>query len=399
MSDYKISGIGLDTSNLSYIPHAISDENTSYDYYYTNISSNNGLVLRPLLDRSNNVTLAVGVDFLDHVSLAIREHLYELSRSTVNILFIDAGCKWYEYEDEIKSMLESGLVDELGIKNPEKLTVDELEVLRVKFNLKHIGINICPLYYWKDIMDWANMVGLKIYGFNPFGGHISAPSLIDAFTIPYLLNFSAMQSDVVILSGKDIVFSDVNRDYLTSLKGTDTDDSIYKMKKNVNKLLKPLKRVAFNSLSVNGELFPVSETDLIFNPEEFTINLGTAAIDIDKITEITEDDVVGQEILKYLEDAYLPKDAKNPKDFMAIIRPRAFSIFRSHHLEKDGWFNISAFIGDVFLFNAYRETRHKRWFSKDIVIPEVHTYLLYYTNGLGFVLRNLQNSDLESSES
>ena len=395
-STYKFSGVGLDTSNLTYIPSVISDENTNYDYYYTNINANNGLVLRPLLNRSSNARLVVGVDFLDHVSLAIREHLYELGEQRVNVLLIDAGCDWEKYEDEIKVLQESGIVEEIGIKNPEKLNVDALEYLRVKFGIRYLGINLCPLYYWKDIMDWSEMVGLKVFGFNPFGGHISAPSLIDAFTLPYLLNFSAMHTDVVFLSGKDIVFSDVNRDYLLSIIGKEDDEALYRVKKDVDKLLKPLKRLGHLSLHVGEESFPLDETDLIFNPEEFEISLGSEKLDFDTTLSIEEDDKAGQDIMKYLEDAYLPEDTNNPKDYLAIIRPKAFALFRACYPEGQGWLNTNVFIGGVYVFNSYREIRHKFWFSKDKVDFESHTYILYYSNGTGFVLRNLQNSEPKS---
>ena len=396
ISNFKISGTGLDTSNLTYVPSAISEENTSYDYYYTEVKSNNGLVIKPLLDRSSNVRLVTGIDFLDFSSLAIREHLYELSRQNIDVLLVDSECNWNKYEDEIKIMLDSGIVSEIGIKNPEKLSIDKLEDLRIKFGIKYLGINLCPLYYWKDIMDWANKVGVKIFSFNPLGGHITAPSLIDAFSITYLLNFSAMHSDVVFLSGKDIVFSNVNRDYMTSLVGEETDESLYRVKKDVNKLIKPLKKLGFTSLKVGEEVFPVSESDILFNFDESVISLGEAKSIIDHTKEIEEDDETGQAIIKYLEDAYLPKDTEDPKNYMAIVRPKAFSIFRSRFPEGNGWFNVNVFIGDVYMFNSYREIRKKRWFAPDEVTMESHTYILYYTKGTGFVLRNLQNSEPES---
>ena len=392
MKKVKLSGIGLDTSNLNYLPVAIDEDETNYNYIYTNISANNGLVVRPLINRQSRFTLVTGVDFLDHVSLAIREHLYELSVQKVDILLIDSKCNWEEYKEEIDLLLESGLVDEIGIKNPELLDIGVLDDLRKKFNLRYFGINLCPLYYSKEVLDLAENTGTYVFGFNPFGGKISAPSLIDSFTVPYLLNFSAMHSDVVFLSGRDIVFSNVNKDYLKPVIDSSLEESIYTVKKSVDKLIKPLKRVGHISLKVDEELFPISETDSVFNLDEITINLGEAAEKFDTILEISEDDKVGQDILRYLEDAYLPKDTNRSSDYMSIVRPKAFSLFRANYPESKGWFNVNVFLGDVYLFSASRETRSKRWFSPDIVEVETHIYILYHSNKTGFVLRNVQNS-------
>lgn len=400
MSNFRISGTGLDTSNLTYFPRVITDDNTTYDYFYTNVGANNGLIVRTLIDSSsaNDSSLIVGVDFLDHVSNAVGDHLEELLRSHADVLMIDASCDWKTYADEINVLLDSGLVRELGIKNPEKLSIEELEVLSESFNIRYIGIDLCPLYYWKDIMDWASKKGMQVLSFNPFGGHLSAPSIIDAFTISYLLNFSAMHSDIVFLTGKDIIFSDTNRTYLNELKGREVaDDSIYKIKKNVNKLIKPLKTLGYTSLKLGEELFPMSEPDTLFNPDEFVVSLGSP----DNIIaghglEIDEEDKPGKAIIEYLSEAYIPKDAKTAKDCMSVIRPKAFEIFRNWFKSEDNWFCANVFLGDLYLFSASREIKKRRWFSPSRVEREIVNYALYYSTSTGFVLRKLQNTDKES---
>lgn len=398
MTEFKIKGVGLDTSNLNYLPKTISDESVEYGYFYTNVNANNGLVVRPLLQESREVRLVVGIDFLDHVSIAIREHLLELGRSYIDVLMIDSGCDWEKYEEEIKTIMESGLVDEIGIKNPEKKTVEELEALRVKFGITYIGINLCPLYYWKSIMDWANSTGITIFSFNPLGGHLSAPSLIDSFSITYLLNFSAFHSDIVFLSGKDIVFSNVNKDYITSLLHLESsvDSNNYIIKKDINKLIKPLKEVGHASIRVGEELFPITEKDMVLNPQEMDIGIGSVALKIDESIELDSDDEVGHSIMSYLEDAYLPEDTKNPKDYMSVVRPKAFELFQNQFPSEKGWLCANVFMGDLYLFSAYREFRHTRWFSPDEIRSENKVYALYYSPGYGFILRNVQNSSLKS---
>lgn len=405
MSKFKISSVGLDTTNLNYIPRRMDEEELEYDYFYTNPSANNGLVIQPLIRETPNASLVVGIDFLDHSLLAIRAHLYELGKSHIDVLMFDSECKFSEYEDVIKEIKETDLVSFFGIKNPEKLTIDQLKELKDKYGISCLGINLCPLYFNKDILDWANMENLDIFSFNPLGGYINAPSLIDAFSISYLLNFSSVYSDVIMLSGKDLVFSSINKTYLNSLVDREIEkDSIYRIKKNVNKLAKPLKKISQVSIKVGEERFPVSESDVVFNPEEFIVSLKGSDIAeniiIDKsIDMLEEDDKPGRDILGFLEDASIPKDTSNPKDHMAVLRPRIFTLFRSNFPESDGWFNFNVFLGDVYLFSAVKDKREKRWFSPDRVTTITHTYLLYYSDESKFVLRKLQNSELGDRDS
>lgn len=399
MSKFKISSVGLDTTNLNYIPQKINEEETEYSYFYTNPSANNGLVIQSFIQASPSAGLIVGLDFLDKSLLALRAHLYELGKSHIDILMFDSECNFAEYDEAIREIQETNLVSFYGIKNPEKLTLDQLKELRDKYGISCIGMNLCPLYFNKDILDWAEKEGLDIFSFNPLGGYINAPSLINAFSISYLLNFSAAHSDVVMLSGKDLVFSGINKAYLNILVDREIEkDSIYQIKKNVNKLIKPLKKVSQVSLKVGEECFPVSEPDAIFNPEEFTVTLGSSSTEnivIDKSIEILEEtDKPGRDILNYLEDASLPRDTKNPKDHMAVLRPRIFTLFRANFPESEGWLNFSVFMGDIYLFSTVKDIKEKKWFSSDKVTTISHTYLLYYSEESKFVLRKLQNSGL-----
>ena len=59
-NNFKIQGVGLDTSTIDYNPGSYSG---SYDYYYTSISANNDYLLKDMIDEDTPVI--VGVDFLE----------------------------------------------------------------------------------------------------------------------------------------------------------------------------------------------------------------------------------------------------------------------------------------------------------------------------------------------
>lgn len=402
MSKYKIKGTGLDTTTLNYIPRNITEQGAKFDYFYTNPSANNGLVIRPLINAKVNTKLITGLNFLDSSFFALQSHLIEINRPRIDILMFDAECKFEEFEESILNIQETEIAEYYGIKNPEKLPLDKLKEYVGRFKISCLGINLCPLYFNKEILDWAEEAGLQIISFNPLGGYINAPSLIEAFSIPYLLNFSSVYSDVVMLSGKDITFSEVNSNYLSILIDKEIQkESLYKIKKNINKLIKPLKTVSKVSLIYGEERFPVNEPDSIFNPDEIVVSLineGESTI-INTEIEIAEDDIPGKQILKYLEDAYIPKDTTNIKDHMAVLRPNVINRFNMCYPSSQGWMHVNVFLGDIYLFTAMKDEVKKHWFAPNEIETISHTYLLYYSEGTGFVLRKIQNSRAEGQDS
>lgn len=402
-NEFKLKSVGLDTTNLNYyIPsdYRFYAETEDYSYYYTNVSSNNGGIVKTILPDNtapgeDASKLVVGVDYLDGISKSLPEHLEEMGRTSADILLVDAKCDIDKYFDEIKFLVDSRFVEYVGLKNPEVLDVKRLEELRILLDINFIGINVSPLYYNAEVMNWAREHDIVIMGFNPFGGYLSYNLLINAFSMMYLLKFAADKSDIVMLSGRDLYAADTNRGYLNSLIGKDKGDTSYVVKKTIDKLVKPLKTIGHVSLKTMGGLFYINDPEVMFNDDEVQINLGKP---LEKIEELTSADDLTIEVSNFLKEVKVPEDAKTSGDIISVARPLVLEMVRER-LKDEGWECSSAFYGDIYVISAVREFRIKRWFSRDKVTLETKSYILYWSEKNGFVFRNVQNSTAVSSES
>lgn len=391
INEFRIKSVGLDTTNLNYyVPAYYKDVESTYSYYITNVSSNNGALVSTVLPEDENYKLVACVNYLDNVSKSLIDHLEEMEKTSADILMIDSRCDFDKYFDEIKFIMDSRFADEIGIMNPEYLDLKKLEELRNLLNIKYIGMNISPLYYNVEVMNWAKNKDVLVMGFNPLGGYLSANLLVNTFTLPYLLKFAADNSDIVILSGRDVVSANINGNYLSSLIGQEKDDTSYVVKKTIDKLVKPLKTAGFTSLKVDNELFNISDPEVLFNEDEMKFNFGKPLEKIESGIE-TETELV-KIIEDYLKEVKVPEDAKSAGDVMSSARPLVLKKIKNE-LEDKGWEDIvSVFYGDLYVISTYREFRIKHFFSKDKVTVERLFYLLYWSKDSGFVFRNVQNS-------
>ena len=236
MSMYKIKGVGLDTTNLDYVADV-----GEFDYLHTSISANNGLIVRGILEESI-ATIITSIDFLDQIKIAVNNHLFELGREKLDLLLINSSCDFEKYADQVQELLDSGLVDQIGIKNPN--SPEEIKrIMKTVPKIKYISLELCPLNFNYEVVKFCEDNDIDLLVFNPFGGYISAPVLIDSFTIPYLLNFAAYYGTIVFLSGREIS-SNSQRQYLEPLIDSDVEnESLYQLTKSVKRLVKPIKKM------------------------------------------------------------------------------------------------------------------------------------------------------------
>lgn len=394
---FRVKGTGLDTTNLDYSPKNASE--LDFQYYYTNPNANNGPLIYPLVSNLEK-GLIVGIDFLDEAKIAILEHLYELRRVNIDLLLIDASCN-FEDENSLNDILElkNNCIGNIGIKNPEKISLERLmEVSKLLGGVKHIALNLSPLYFNKEILDWAYNNEVEVIAFNPLGGHLTAPCMIDSFGLQYLLNFSGVYADTVILSGKDLASTEINSSYLNNLVGESVlKPEIYTMKRSVDKLVKPLRKICSQSLvTETSEILPMEEAqNELFDPNELILSIGEEVVDVNLDYTLPEDeqkeDLAFNDILQYLENIKIPSDTENDNDIVSVVRPKAFALFRARYLESAGWECFSINLGNIVVFNARKVLRHRRYlFAEDNIEYKTVSYLLYYKKPYGFILRNLK---------
>mgnify|MGYP003293835134 CR=1 FL=1 len=394
MSNFKIKDVGLDTSNLEY---SVSDSN--FSYIHTSVNSNNGYIVKEFMS-DIKYTLITSIDFLDMCDIAIEGHLSELGRDNIDLLLINSKCNFSEYHETINNLLNSGTVSQIGIKNPE--SVEQLQsILEVIDSIKYISLELCPLNFNYELINYCNENDISIIGFNPFGGHLTSGQIIDSFSVSYLMCFAANYCDSVFLSSRDLVFAEEERKYLMSLINTESSEK-YTLNKSISKLNKPFPKSASVSLKVDDNLIiPIKDQTTLYNYDELLINLGNINVYIDnKDSESDDIDKLESSVWEYLNEIKMPDDTKNPDDIISICRPYVQKLANIIYPGIENWF-LGTFCvnrNNMFVITAARETENKKLFKKPKKTKEVHNYILFYFDG-NVIFRKLKFAEEMTLES
>lgn len=405
MSKFKIKGVGLDTTTLDFSP---SISINKFDYIHTSLRANNDYLLGEYLLRltsdneanlRHNTPLVVSVDFLDNVEIALMGHLSELLRESAELILLNPKCNFEEFQETLIRLKDSNIVDNYGIDFPESLeelknTIDILKCFGLE--AKYVSLKISPFEFNKDIIKYCEDNNIVILGFNSFGGHLTAPSLIDSFTVPYLLEFAAAHSDIVFLSGRDLYNSISNKKYIEFLINKEADLSKYTLNKNINKLIKPLKKTVYTGFKFDdGSLLPYDNPDFVItNPGSLEIKFEKNILPEIK-NSIPEPGSIEESVYTLFKTFHRPIDG-NDDDFFAIIRYQIKKVFIDRFL-KD-WTIMFANIGTrILVFNITKSTFISGgWFRKDKIEKETRSFLMYYLNGT-FLFKEVK-MDLEKPE-
>lgn len=359
---FKIQGVGIDTSTINLSPWKEGEE--IYDYIHTSISSNNDFLLKDYVKSQPGASLVTTIDFIDSPERAILGHVMELGRKKIDLLLVPGNVlikRSSEIKDTIHGLKSSMLIEEFGISNPESINqIKDIETALGE-EIKYVSLDICPLHFNYEIINYCNEHGIYILGFNPFGGYISAPGMISSFTMPYLLGFASTYSTVLFLSGRDIIGSIGCRGYIReNIIGKEVSPK-FLLKKSVNKLYKPIKKVVNTSVNLRSDL--ILEYDIpefMYPLDELTITLGKTGINV--VPEFNKDNRTKTEesVYNILDITDFPEDG-TINDIFAISRYQILSVLRTIYPEIDGWKLDSVSFGErISVIGVSRVTRKKR---------------------------------------
>lgn len=382
---FNIKGVGLDISQLDYSPVFNSD--CKFDYIHSNLSSNNESLVREYISNYNEeVPIIITTDFLDEVELALRGHLVEFNRESVDLLLINSKCDIDKYQETIVKLVDSECVKYLGVSLPESLEVlEKLEEIYTQLGIsdkfKYVSLNISPYSINYDILKYCYSHNITVFGFNPLGGYITAPTLISSYTVPYLLEFSANYCDVVFLSSRDLYNSVINKNYLQNLINVeDVDTTKYELGTNVDKLLKPADKVIYTGFRFeDGSLLPFDNPGLVYYEpgiiETYQKKILPEILDNSEPAEGTFEKTV----YDYYKTLHFPEDGTEA-DFFSIIR---FQIFRLFDLTFKDYSKSMTNIGNrIVILHASKTTFiDGGWFKKDTISTQNKDYLLYFYKG------------------
>ena len=114
MSNFKIQGIGLDSSTLTYDP-GVSRIDDGYNYLMTNISKSNDFVISSYAKNlPSDIVLLTVTDYLDNIAAGLGYHLEELGRKCVDLLLVTTDANWDDYAGSLKLAYEENKVKHFG---------------------------------------------------------------------------------------------------------------------------------------------------------------------------------------------------------------------------------------------------------------------------------------------
>lgn len=360
MSDkFKIRGTGIDTSTITW---KTEKELEGFLYIYTEIGANNEYLLKV----PESSILIVRSGHQDGLHDSLKSHIDALGKEKCDLLLIDEGQE--VIREDVISLYEGRVVRELGIKGNdlEKLKQTWKAMKEKEIDPTYVAVEFCPLEFPLDVIEWANEQNLMIIGLNSFGGYINGPRNIMAFGAPYLLGFAATYADLVILSGRDLVRSKFNKQYLENLEGEDSSP-IYGLKRKVSRGIKPLKGAVGTSLKLKNITVPYREPELVlYNKENHILRLGKAP------EEFTEE--VNDDINAHLKTLHYPEDGD---ESIAFSRAR-FSVIYYLSCKYPEYEQEYVKVGySVFLITLTKAptVKGKLWWKKQIPGEEKKFYL------------------------
>jgi len=110
--NYKIKGVGIDTTSLLYKP----DQDFKQEFVFLELRSNNYFLLGDYIKESS---LIVGAHFIKGLSHTLANILSELGRPKIEVLLISEEAE--PDIDELRNILDLGLTDNVGVLHPSSI--------------------------------------------------------------------------------------------------------------------------------------------------------------------------------------------------------------------------------------------------------------------------------------
>ena len=335
MSKFKLQGVGIDLTNLTYDPGFADENDELFKYVFTSFS--NDYLVKNYIQSLPESSLIVKLDYLDSVDLGLRIHLKNLERQVADLVLVSSKADWENHHTALQVIKTSGIARHFGVYDPE--TVEELEKIveiaaKDEIKIEYVSLPVCPLDFYFEILEYCKSNKIDIIGHNIFGGYISAARNIQAFSVPYLLGFAANYSDVILLSSRDMVTAKEDAIYLKGIKPTMEADPGYILKKSTHREVKELKRAIYTSIGIGNKTIPYTDQELTPSFEDFRFKIGSelSVIQAQKIPEVPEGII--EEVMHLLSILYYPTDAL-PENIFTIMRNKVTEVLKSRFIGYD----------------------------------------------------------------
>lgn len=365
---FKVQGAGLDLTGLEYVPSFGESFNGEGIYFHTSPASNNDYIISSITKKFLDAPVIVTLDFLEGMEPLLRSHLDTIGRDHADLILIPSKVTIESGTEAVRDVIGASKCG-VGIKNPE--SPEELERIKDEMGVdfKYVSLDLCPLNFNYSIIKWCQEKEVSIIGFNPFGGRLSGPSVIEALSIPYLLGFASTYSSLVFLSCRDLFTAIEGIKYVGGLIGKPSSPR-YIIKKTVKKLYKPVKKVVGTSIKVDDTTYlPYNCPGAIFSFQETDLTLGSPTLKIGEPVSGLE-----EEAREVIDQIRIPEGLKD-NEILSIIRPILGEWVKAKYLEETSTLEFCR-LGEsgVILRVSYQEEKEViskgSWFKKGRIKAE-----------------------------
>lgn len=378
---FKIKGIGLDTTGLDYSPLKIKTEKDKINYVFTNPAANNDFIIDEYVKYlADNTVLITEINYVDGVDEVLVSHLGRLGRNKYNILLMNANLDYSQFDLSVLDIKNKNIVENFGLSYPESLeklksNIDYLEEIGLGINC--VLLDISPLHFQKDIIEYCEAEEITIISTNPFGGWVNSGITIYKYSVPYLLNFTSVYSDVVLLSSRDMCTAASNINYLTSIISKQVENELlYHKDKNVDELIHPTKYIN-TAINVEGMVLPYESPSYIFDSSEVKFSNFHILPEVKEYHEKTDAE---SEVEQLIDVIYKTPDLGNDDYFVSL----RYKIEEYLELSHQGWKKEIIKITDKIMYIKFTNiVVKKKWYGKLYEsIEGVDRYLLFYSDGI-----------------
>jgi hypothetical protein len=336
MSKFKLQGVGIDTTTMRTDP-GVSRTDDAYTYIMTSLEANNDYLIRSFVENHvGEPAIITATKFLDNIESALKDHKENLGVDKIDLLLVGPEADWDNYKTNIPELIKNHACDNVGLINPTlediKKKIADLKELEV--DMKYVTIPVSPLEFDLEIINYCAENNIYLIGLNPMGGYLSAPRNIKAFSVPYLLGFSAHYCNIVLLSGRDINTAWEDKWYLQEIIGKESSPS-YIIKRSTSKPIKEIKKAIYTSIHMDGENLTIPYDDpmmILMGGEDFKFKVGSYLKQLDLGTYLYSDEEF--EVANYVKTLEYPKDGEHASKF-AFARYAVMKYLKNKYKDWD----------------------------------------------------------------
>lgn len=356
----KFEGYGVDLSTTT----IMIDGPIEPKWIMTSIEANNDSTVGWYTSIKKSIPLIVKGGCFIRMKNMLQNHLKFLGRDKAEVLLLPADTPWEVLDEDLPT-------NDFGIINPE--SVEQLEEIKKRHKFTYISIDTSPLFYNNEVIEWATSQRIKIIGTNPFGGFLSAARNLQTFSAPFLLKFSCANTDIVMVSGRDMGLAYQDMQFLDECLDIEGAEDFY-MRKTIDKSVKPIKKAIDTFINDNGILLSYNAPALLL-PDVVTSLAGKKKENLGSLVKDPTDP-----LQTFMDGVEIPEEM-SPGERLALVKYSITDYLRIRYQKEDGWEIFYTMVpSSVIAIRLHKDAVPKKHFWQKGKPEENVSYIVYLTS-------------------